>query len=976
MSTHTHLTQSENAAGTTGRSAPSNSRNAPTIPTEGRTTSSGSQSYPRVPQRLIAEPLPRLVQDPFAEDSLLDLTTAAQSDFNLVDKAGGGVVSSDTTPWVVLYKGTASNTYYFANRWARMAQNLATHEPVFSLTKKVHNNPDGSQTTIGGILSFMIDLAPNFPTPAQAQDWTTRIKSENSVQPPPSGFTFLPLNLSGGKMTVSGLDKFAKPGQQLTDIDIGAAASPGFAIELNPDGADHFAAMLGSPTPLPPQVGIMCNFKYQYIVPQCQVRATGFSKKLYNYFSVDAKARASYFGLVNASAEYERIRAELRTSEALNVTFVGTPPPGVDQGKLLDSIFDMFIKLQVGQWIDTNTKPLEAAPPGGFFGGVSVAIKDVQISESAQFDSTISFSGIKEDVHQVSFNFEQQLGQFDPAKHLFIELDPVRLPFKLAIGSSDKLKAVVPSASYTTSTGPRTVRCDPVDGKIGGLGLGVIQYVWPQKPSSAQISLTVEFDSSYGSGYEYQETQAVSDIGAAFTFQPDQYCQRTGVFFVMSMTTTDVTARALFTWRWSPPPDGGPARPMISGFAVVTLDPTGNPNNVPNYQIAFPYQPKDYTGALTPKVQYKIQGLTGEWKSHVASGEIAIGERVIAVDWDMPVSIGDSFSPPGALLQRSGGVPDPVDQQRAVLEYSLASQPGGGVPSYSFPGGDGSDPPRGLGYTPSEKLEGVRLVQRELISAGAVSFGVSTQFGSYPAAYDLRDVGGKNFVTPVKDQLFCGSCVAFGVCAAAEGTLQVRRNDPSLGPDFSEAHLFYCLGGDRGRTCGNNVGGATEPNGGWTPAEALPDFQSIGVADESCFPYASPTSPFDATLPCSVCEDWQGRATRIDGWRVLSSVDDMKAWISSSAGGPLVAAFSVYQDFIDYFKQHAGDPSAIYSKSPSPGRLLGGHCVCVVGYDDGAQCWIAKNSWSSNWAYRGYFKIGYGAFSAGFDSYMWAIDIA
>ena len=27
------------------------------------------------------------------------------------------------------------------------------------------------------------------------------------------------------------------------------------------------------------------------------------------------------------------------------------------------------------------------------------------------------------------------------------------------------------------------------------------------------------------------------------------------------------------------------------------------------------------------------------------------------------------------------------------------------------------------------------------------------------------------------------------------------------------------------------------------------------------------------------------------------------------------------------------------------GNYAGGHCVCIIGYDDSAQCWIAKNSW-------------------------------
>src|SRR5208337_3734072 len=46
----------------------------------------------------------------------------------------------------------------------------------------------------------------------------------------------------------------------------------------------------------------------------------------------------------------------------------------------------------------------------------------------------------------------------------------------------------------------------------------------------------------------------------------------------------------------------------------------------------------------------------------------------------------------------------------------------------------------------------------------------------YPDTYDWRNVGGRNFITPVRDQGNCGSCVSFGCVAAVEAACLIRRS--------------------------------------------------------------------------------------------------------------------------------------------------------------------------------------------------------
>jgi C1A family cysteine protease len=248
-----------------------------------------------------------------------------------------------------------------------------------------------------------------------------------------------------------------------------------------------------------------------------------------------------------------------------------------------------------------------------------------------------------------------------------------------------------------------------------------------------------------------------------------------------------------------------------------------------------------------------------------------------------------------------------------------------------------------LGYLPSRDVE--PLDQQEALAAAATAAPPPAE-PPYPPAVDLRATSAGNMITPIRSQGACGACVAFGSCAAVEGTLKVESRDASLEPDLSEAFLFYCRAAkEEGRTC------TGEETGGWYPKAALDVFsEKGGVPDEECFPYTA------GDQACRACSDWEQRATTIAAWQALQNPAEMKEWIATR--GPIVASMTVYEDFMHY----AG---GIYRHVS--GRLEGGHCICLVGYDDEARCWIGKNSWGvGRWGEAGFFRIGYG--ECGIDS--------
>ena len=190
----------------------------------------------------------------------------------------------------------------------------------------------------------------------------------------------------------------------------------------------------------------------------------------------------------------------------------------------------------------------------------------------------------------------------------------------------------------------------------------------------------------------------------------------------------------------------------------------------------------------------------------------------------------------------------------------------------------------------------------------------STEAFGAPAALDWRNNGG-NFVTPVKNQNPCGSCVAFGAIASVESQIKILRG-ASYAIDLSEAHLFYCHARSEGRNCGN----------GWWPERAMIAFQSHGVTEEAYYPY----TPVDQNCTGRLA-GWDSHLTKIIGYSKINSIDAIKEYVATK--GPIEACFSVYNDFFSY-------RSGVYRHIT--GALAGGHCVCIVGYDTAGGYWICK----------------------------------
>lgn len=246
-----------------------------------------------------------------------------------------------------------------------------------------------------------------------------------------------------------------------------------------------------------------------------------------------------------------------------------------------------------------------------------------------------------------------------------------------------------------------------------------------------------------------------------------------------------------------------------------------------------------------------------------------------------------------------------------------------------------------LGVVPPPGAPSIEEVDR-MLRAGPrpqAAFVAAAAVGA-PSAWDWRNVNGKSYVTRIRDQGNCGSCVAFGVIAVLESNLRVALRSPDLNIDLSEAHLFYCYGGSQGRNCSN----------GWFPEAALEQCKS-GLAFEQSFPYTAGDQDCSKLAP-----DWKIHYAKVSGKSQLSGAA-IKDWISTR--GPVTGCFIVYDDFFAY-------RGGVYHRVSN--NQAGGHCVSIVGYDDAQNCWICKNSWGLGWGEQGFFRIGYG--ECGIDTWL------
>jgi C1A family cysteine protease len=201
-----------------------------------------------------------------------------------------------------------------------------------------------------------------------------------------------------------------------------------------------------------------------------------------------------------------------------------------------------------------------------------------------------------------------------------------------------------------------------------------------------------------------------------------------------------------------------------------------------------------------------------------------------------------------------------------------------------------------------------------------------------PPSVDLRAT-----CSPVEDQGALGSCTSQALAGALE-FLEVK--DGVAFQDLSRLFIYY---NER------VILGTISSDSGARLRDGIKTLAQDGVCPEKAWPYVISKFKRKPTQACYKT----AAGHQITSYERLTTLDDMRSCLAD--GFPFVFGFSVYDSF-------ESAPVASTGVVPMPGpqeRVLGGHAVMAVGYDEAAQRFIIRNSWGTRWGDHGYCTMPY-----------------
>ena len=216
-----------------------------------------------------------------------------------------------------------------------------------------------------------------------------------------------------------------------------------------------------------------------------------------------------------------------------------------------------------------------------------------------------------------------------------------------------------------------------------------------------------------------------------------------------------------------------------------------------------------------------------------------------------------------------------------------------------------------------------------------------------PPKVDLRPQ-----MPPVYDQKEVGSCSANAIGAA----IQYERAKVGQTPDFIPSRLLIYWNE-------RFIERSVPLDAGAILRDGIKTVAKQGVCDETNWPYIPvPADPLTNIFPAGsppITKAPQSVYTEATHFkanaylRVTQTLNQLKGCLAQ--GYPIIFGFAVYDNIYDA----NGDPVTTLRIPGAKDRMLGGHAVLAVGYDDDAGVFIVRNSWGDQVMDHGYFYMVY-----------------
>ena len=220
-----------------------------------------------------------------------------------------------------------------------------------------------------------------------------------------------------------------------------------------------------------------------------------------------------------------------------------------------------------------------------------------------------------------------------------------------------------------------------------------------------------------------------------------------------------------------------------------------------------------------------------------------------------------------------------------------------------------------------------------------------------PGYVDLRD-----WASLIEDQGNLGSCTANAIAGQIE--LIQRKANLSKGRDVSRLFIYYQE---------RLLEGTIRYDNGAYIRDGIKACYTWGAPLENLWPYV--INRFTVKPSTAAYNDAKRR--KVTSYQKCTNFAAVKSALA--AGYPVTVGFDVYDSFEGAENTNTG---MMPYPNTSTEQYLGGHAVCIVGYNDilAGGRFICRNSWGRNWGNNGYFYMPYQVIqNANMSSDFWAI---